>query len=167
MSKQFRVYLLPSDAKRLLEELRGRNSFRCLSDRSATMEPVDLASPLRQSEDHRVTSVRCFLAQPSDGKVRLEHYPTLSAWLVQIESEVIEFSGCDFNGDTLRVGRFYFQTDFLAGQEILPKRPEFIAWADKIFRYAKRSLHRSAELDAYVGSDAEEFRNTGGTFKQF
>ena len=77
---------------------------------------------------------------------------------------MIDFSGCDFDGSVLVRGRFYCQTDYLKGQEIAKKRPEFLQWVERVFRVAKGSLHRSKELDAYVGSDAMAWEKAGGRF---
>jgi hypothetical protein len=92
--------------------------------------------------------------------------PTQSYWLVEDQLELIEFSGCDYDGTTLVVGRFYFQPDMLIGDTIWPKREEFIEWADRIFRYTKKLLIRSKDLDAYVGEDAYKWWQEGGTFTQ-
>jgi len=92
--------------------------------------------------------------------------PTQSYWLVEDQLELIEFSGCDYDGKTLVVGRFYFQADMLIGDTIWPKRKEFIEWAGRIFYYTKRLLIRSKDLDAYVGKDAYKWRQEGGHFTQ-
>lgn len=85
---------------------------------------------------------------------------------MQMSSEVIEFSGCDFDGKALLVGRFYFHTDELVDREIVKKRTEFLQWADQVFRYTKKALSRDRELmaplGAYVGKDAIVFREGGG-----
>jgi hypothetical protein len=52
----------------------------------------------------------------------------------------------------------------LAGKEIVRKRTEFVSWADKVFRFAKKNFQRSRELDAYVGSDALAWKRAGGRF---
>jgi hypothetical protein len=79
-------------------------------------------------------------------------------------SELIEFSGCDYDGETLLIGRFYFHTNFLLGGTIWPKRDVFIKSAGSIFRAAKKKLSYSETLDAYVGPHAEEWRKNGGRF---
>jgi hypothetical protein len=90
--------------------------------------------------------------------------PVLSRWNVQPESEAIEFEGCEFDGSVLVRGRLYFQNDFLIQGMVAPKRKEFLDWADKVFRLAKKSLRRSKTLDAYVGEHAEKWRQQGGRF---
>lgn len=90
--------------------------------------------------------------------------PLLSHWKVEIESEAIEISGCEFDGSVLLGGRFYFKNDILLNGMIVPKRKEFLIWADKVFRSAKKSLARSKTLDAYVGEEAARWRQSGGRF---
>ena len=168
MSKQFQLFLVPSDAVVLVKELRVRFGARVLSKKSPTNEPVELESPIEHESIFRAsgaTSIFCYLA-PSNARMITNYYPTLRLWLTQTSSEAIEFSGCDFNGKTLLVGRFYFQTDELVDGRIIKKRAEFLQWADRIFRYTKKVLKRDRELmeplGAYVGKDAILFRENGG-----
>lgn len=167
MSKQFQVYLLPSDIDLLIAELRRRVGVTILQEASGSSKPVELDSPLRnwssriRSKDS--VSVRCYLA-PDDAVLRMSYSPKQANWQIDHTSEVIEFSGCDSGADILVVGRLYFQSDILLKGTIWPKREEFTNWADKVFRTTKRLLHRSKDLDAYVGNGAEEFRKNGGRF---
>ncbi len=172
MSKQFQLYLTPSDAVALVEELRVRFGARVLSEKSSTSDPVELDSPIRHEsifEAGGATSIRCYLA-PADGHIITNYYPTLRLWLTETSSEAIEFSGSDFDGKTLRVGRFYFQTDDLVDGMIIKKRAEFLTWADRVFRYTKKALKRDRELmeplGAYVGKEALIFRKSGGRFAE-
>ena len=128
MSKQFQLYLTPSDAVALVEELRSRFGARVLSKKSSTSDPVEMESPI----DHEsifsasgATSIHCYLA-PANGRIITNYFPTLRRWLMDTDSEAIEFSDCDFDGKTLCVGRFYFQTDDLVGGRIVKKRAEFL-----------------------------------------
>jgi hypothetical protein len=170
MSKQFQLYLTPSDAIALIEELRVRFGARVLSEKSSTIDPVELRSPIRQESIFRAsgaTSIRCYLA-PAKGCIITKYYATLDLWLTDTSSEAIEFVGCDFDGKTLLIGRFYFQTDDLVDGRIVKKRAEFLQWADRVFRYTKKALKRDRELEqplgAYVGKDARVFRESGGKF---
>lgn len=172
MSKQFQLFLAVSDAVALVEELRARFGARVLSEKSSTSEPVELESPIRQESIFRAggaTSIRCYLA-PANGRIITSHYDKLRLWLIETSSEAIEFSGCDFDGKTLLVGRFYFQTDELVEGGIVKKRAAFLEWADSIFRYTKKVLKRDRELmeplGAYVGKEALIFRESGGRFAE-
>lgn len=170
MSKQFQLFLVPSDVIVLVKELRVRFGARVLSKKSPTNEPVELQSPIEHESIFRAsgaTSIFCYLA-PSNGRIITNYYPTLHLWLTQTSSEAIEFSGCDFDGKTLLNGRLYFQTDDLVDGKIVKKSPEFLQWADRVFRYTKKVLKRDRELmaplGAYVGKDAILFRESGGKF---
>ena len=172
MSKQFQLFLTPSDAITLVGELRSRFGARVLSKKSSTSDPVEMRSPVEHEaifSTSGATSIYCYLA-PADGRITTDNYPTLGLWLTDTSSEAIEFSGCDFDGKTLLVGRFYFQTDDLIDGRIVKKRAEFLQWADKVFRYTKKVLKRDRELmeplAAYVGKDALTFRESGGRFAE-
>ena len=88
----------------------------------------------------------------------------LSRWNIDTASEVVEFSGCEFDGQVLVRGRFYFENDLLIDDTLAPKRKGFLNWADTVFRLTKRSLTRSKTFDAYVGENAEKWRQKGGRF---
>jgi hypothetical protein len=172
MSKQFQLFLTPSDVTALVEELRFRFGARVLSEKSCTGDPVEMQSPIEHESIFGATgatSIRCYLA-PANGGIITDYYPTMRHWLIQTSSEAVEFSGCDFDGKTLRVGRFYFQTDDLVDGRIVKKRAEFLQWADRVFRYTKKVLKRDRELmgplGAYVGRDALIFRESGGRFAE-
>jgi hypothetical protein len=167
MSKQFQLYSLPSDARSLVEEIRSRFGVKILSETSPTKELSGLSSPVReQSTNFRTgasTSIRCYLS-PVFGRLVVNDYRDPDRWVIQPESEAIQFAGCDFDGTTLLVGRMYFQTDLVLDGGIVSKRPEFLKWANDVFRLSKRALHRDPQLAAYVGKDAANFRQNGGKF---
>ncbi len=166
MSCQFRVYLLPDDVEWLIAELRTRFDFRLLQESSKTATPVELHSPLRvwpaTSRGNAHTDVRGYLATRADADLRQWYAANRSEWLLAVESEIVEFSGCDFDGASLSEGRFCFQTDQLAADTIVPKRAEFLSWADRLFRGAKKLLTRSRTLDAYLGPRTAKWLRDGG-----
>ena len=138
---------------------------------SPALKAVELDSPIRNKHLRfgtfgmkNASSVRCYLAPPN-ADVKLSYFPTRSEWLVQDESEVIEFSGCEYDGNgLLEIGRMYFQADMFIGDSIWRKRDEFICWSEKIFRTAKKQMRYSDSLKAYVGNDADKWRKNGGRF---
>lgn len=167
MSKQFRFYLLPADIESLMDELRLRVGVKIIQEMSFTPRPVEMKSPLQNGSNNfnaNAMSIGCYLVSPIDAEIKLKSYPTRAEWIVQIESEVIEFRGCDYNGDFLLGGRLYFQSDVFLGDSIWPKRKEFTDWADKLFRVAKRMMRYSTLLQAYVGKEADQWRRSGGKF---
>ena len=130
-------------------------------------EPTWVDSPIRNGSllpSQESSSVNCCLVPNGLANLRFEYCAKQSVWLLTEDSEFIELSGCDFDGKVLVRGRFYCQTDMLAGKEIVRKRTEFVSWADKVFRFAKKNFQRSRELDAYVGSDALAWKRAGGRF---
>jgi hypothetical protein len=168
MSRQFRFYLLPSDIETLIAELRVRVGVKIIQTPSLSLNPIELDSPISNRSGHfRTTdsvSVWCCLTALSDADIRMRFIPTHSHWIVESRSEVIEFSGCDFNGKFLLIGRLYFQDDMLIDDMICPKRKEFVKWADQVFRATKKILRYSKALDAYLGEKAEEWQQIGGRF---
>ena len=167
MSKQFQMYALPTDIARLIAQLREKLNLVLISPTSLGPKPTWIESPIRQTSilpSEQGTSVNCWLVASGLAKIQFTHSPKRSVWHVTEDSEAISVSGCDFDGTVLVRGRFYCQTDFLKGQEIVAKRPEFLHWAESVFRVAKGSLLRSKEFDAYVGADAMAWEKGGGRF---
>jgi hypothetical protein len=167
MSKQFYVYLLPADVESLICTLRSKLDIALIQPSSARPVPVQMESPIcKGGLELKTATVRadCYITPAKGADIRMRYIPILSHWNVQTESEAIEFGGCDFDGRVLIRGRFYFQNDLLVGGMVVPKRKEFLTWADKVFRLAKKSLCRSKTLDAYVGECAERWRQDGGRF---
>ena len=166
MSKQFYVYLLPSDVDSLVQTLASRLDLLLIQPFSKDSSPVRLEAPVCKSIpmlEKESLRVDCYIA-PKDANIKMRFIPAQSHWSVQDESEVIEFRGCEFDGSVLVRGRFYYQTDILVHDMIAPKRKEFLTWADRLFRLTKRSLRRSKTLDAYVGESAEKWGREGGRF---
>jgi hypothetical protein len=167
MSRQFPFYLLPSDIEGLTAELRSKFGARVIDTVSPSMTPLEIGSAVRKEENRDATRVRCYIAPPSGAEIKTWYMEKRQLWAVDTSSEVIEFSGCDFTEGVLLIGRFYFETDMLIGDSIWRKRPEFLAWADKVFRFTKHSLFWSKPMMAYVGEDALRWRKAGGKFASF
>lgn len=169
MSRQFRFFLLPSDAEALIADLRDRIGLKLIDSKSSGPEPVSIESPMHSGASRRdgkiAVSAYCYLAAATGADVKMRYIAKQGYWLVDEEgSEVIQFSGLDCDGEVLIQGRFYFRSDFLFEDTIWPRRREFLEWADRVFHRAKQSLSYSKALDAYVGRDAEVWRMNGGRF---
>lgn len=167
MSRQFCVYLLPADVESLINTLRSRLEITLIQPSSPRPFPMTLKSPLctgRLALKTATVRVDCYITPAKEADIKMWFIRNLGYWSVETESEAIEFRGCEFDGSVLVAGRFYFQNDLLVGDMIVPKRREFIVWADRVFRLAKRSLSRSKVLDAYVGEHAAKWRREGGRF---
>ena len=108
MSRQLRFFLLPSDVERLLEDLRPYAPLKHMARENVQRGPQELDSPysefVRQQDGIRVVRVNCVLGMPWDARIVMRYSPRQQQWGVADESEVIEFSGCDYDGETLRIG---------------------------------------------------------------
>lgn len=170
MSKQCRVFLLPTDIERLLEQLRLRAKVKVIARKSPSMNPVDLTSPfsgyVSQVTSTNFLHLDCLLIPSASSEVRMRYLAKQNQWVVSESSEAVEFTGCDYDGRILRPGRLYFQTDQALGEDIWPKRAEFLRWADQLLQITKAALRRSAVLNAYVGTDAAAWEHDGGRFEQ-
>jgi len=169
MSKQCRFYVLPSDIEFLLAELRSRVGLKIISSRSSVLGPTELDSSFSEyvflPTKTKILHVSCYLTPPKEAEIKMEHLTQKGQWAVSDSSEVIELSGCDYDGRILRVGRLYFQNDQLIGDALWPKREEFLQWADQIFKTTKKLLERSETLRAYLGKDAAAWQRNGGLFR--
>lgn len=168
MSRQFYLYLLPADVESLIHMLRSKLDVSLIQSSSQKPFPMNLNSPIIKEGSLLLKKagvrVDCYMTPGKGADIKMRFIPALSHWSIETESEAIEFRGCEFDGSLLVRGRFYFQNDFLVGDMIAAKRREFLAWADRVFRLAKKSLYRSRSLDAYVGDQARKWRQEGGRF---
>ena len=170
MSRQFRVYLLPPDVELLIQRLQAQVDLSVIQPHSPEFSPTLAESPMQHDPSHYLGKdavwVDCYLAPATDPEIKMRFIPIHSHWNVDIESEVIEFRGCEYDGNVLVQGRFDFQDDLLSHGMIIPKRAELLTWADKVFRIAKKSLRWSKSLDAYIGEEAVKWRQGGGRLAQ-
>lgn len=97
--------------------------------------------------------------------ITLDHIERQGCWVINtLHSEVIEFSGCHFDGKTLKRGRLFYDSGFYKADRWEEKSSHFQKWAEALFRAVKRSLKRVPALDAYVGEDADRWCSAGGVF---
>jgi hypothetical protein len=163
MGRQFQVYLLPSDAVRLLEVLRQEVGLRLLASRSPSPQPIEVESPVQTSAGY--TRVDCLIAPADLVTVKLDRLEKQGCWSVDtLFSEVIEFQGCHYDKATLKRGRLFYDTGFYKSEIWQEKSNHFLNWAEAAFKAAKKSLKRSSSLDAYIGKDADDWHSIGGEF---
>ena len=171
MGRQIRFFLLPADVDWLLDEFRATATLRVVAAKTESSSVVEVTSSTAERTTPGWAGFssydRVYLL-PAKGQT-----PTMSFvgyqdgyWLVDTECDVIEFDGCDFRNDLLRQGRMYFETDMLNATKdaMVPKDSEFVAWAETVFRRARKLLRWSRELDAYIGPSAHKWHLAGGQF---
>jgi len=162
VSKQFRVYLLPSDIAALIDRVNSVAGVKVYND-IQTQEALTEVTSVSLELAIKPGAKFC-LAQTRDARISSYFVATRGIWIIEDQSETIEFSTSRWNGTVLTEGRLYFQTDMLIGDSIWRKRREFLDWADRAFRAAKRTLYYSKELAAYIGKDAKVWHDSGGRF---
>jgi len=163
MGKQFQVYLLPTDAVNLVAHLKNKIDMRLLSSRSDGPQPVEIETPVRSQGGF--SRADCLLVPNISAEIKMDHIEAQAYWNVDmLFSEVIEFSGCHFDGNTLKRGRLFYDPGFYRNERWQEKSAYFLKWADSVFRHAKKFLKRLPDLEAYLGADAELWRARGGVF---
>jgi hypothetical protein len=76
-------------------------------------------------------------------------------------SPVVEFSRCATTNDIIRRGRLYYVAGFLEKDLTKYTKPsEFIGWADKLFKLAKKLGVENRNGD-YIGKEALEMEKLG------
>lgn len=167
MSRQFQLYLLPEDIESLLRTLGSRLEIALIQPWSERAQAVPLQSTILRGGlllGKSATRVDCYITPLKGADIRMYFLARRALWDIDIASEVIEFSGCEFDGSVLLPGRLYYQNDVPVEDMIVPKREPFLRWAEGVFRLAKKSLRRSKTLDAYVGEAAKNWARRGGRF---
>jgi hypothetical protein len=157
MGRQLRFYILPEETDQLLSELKASHGLRILSPKSDNARPFESESATANYIEIGSTGVYSFgqyyLVSGTDAKTPMHYLEELEKWHIDLEqSEAIELSTCNHGSGILSQGRLYFQKDMLAPAKdaILQKNPDFVKWAETIFRSTKKSLRYSRELEAYV-----------------
>lgn len=156
MGRQVRFCLVPADIELLLAELGARHGATLIEAKSDTPNPAEIESPFLEfplnKQMQRHVSVHCYLVPPGPRNIKMWYLDKLSKWALCDEgSEVIQFSGCSYDGRLLQIGRLYFVGDMLIGDTIWQQRKEFTDWADRVLRTAKKLMRYSKATDAYVG----------------
>jgi hypothetical protein len=169
MGRQFRVYLLPIDTEALLNELKREHGLQILASTSPRPECVEVSSPIESPERGRFELLyfgQYFLAPP-DSAIPMYWLENQEHWQIDAgQAEAIEFSTCAFGSEVLLEGRFFYEIDILSSSKdaIVPKRMEFVAWAEKVFRSLKKRLRYDKGLYAYVSPEADLWATLGGRF---
>jgi len=167
MGRQFRFYILPAEANALIERLRSRFGAKLFVDNSPKYELFEVDLPYRERSDGGLESIngsnRYYLAA-SPKQILRRYCAKPNWWIIDSDSEGIEFSCCEFDGNVLRTGRFWHWTNFVRDMQFVPKSREFLTWSEAVYRDTKKFLRYDPALYAYVGKQAVKFRESGGRF---
>ncbi|MGC1298889.1 MAG: hypothetical protein WA869_28020 [Alloacidobacterium sp.] len=118
MSRQFRFYLLRPQIEELISALKEQVGLRLIATRSQTQKPTELNSVFETLIDstsgQQTVHVHCYLVPPFEAPLSTVYTPRMNDWFTESDrSEVIQFSGCEYNGKKLHIGPFLFPNELL------------------------------------------------------
>lgn len=161
MGHQLTFHLTPVDTLTLEAKLRALGPMVVLHSDSATASPRVVDS-LEFSEGGRPW-LQLYLARAGDvDSIKMKHVPVRSLWYVDVlDSPVVEFSRCFFNGKVLREGRIYWVDGFYGKDDAWALKNEgFRAWAKRVRSTSKKFLKpHGASL---VGPDTASWLASSG-----
>jgi hypothetical protein len=164
MGHQSAFYLTPKDKADLEQRLREKTDFIILLWKSPSASPRVVDS-LNFSE-HEEPHYGKYLARPEDlDAIVTRHVPEQGYWTLQyLDSPVVQFRGCFFDGKILREGRVYYVDYFLGPDgEWVTKSEGFRKWAKMVHTTIKKSLkRRKSRYVEYIGEDAQAWVDSGG-----
>lgn len=110
MGRQIRFYLLPQDVGFLLGDVNANVGVELYAAKSSTVELVPVTGKMRERSTWPgwINGYeRLYLARPNGPRPRREWIPKQGYWLIDPESEVIEFDGCEYGPD------YFFRDAFI------------------------------------------------------
>jgi hypothetical protein len=151
MSKQINYYLMQADIDNLEVKLKEIEPYFVLHRYSDTKQPRQL--PAINFKEN----LSYYIVRQVDFKlVQTEYVPNQNYWVIDgTRSPVIELGGCFYDGTILRRDRVYFESKYydLDYVELIQKSPEFINWADRVFKVIKKNLLKKDSN--YIGANAK------------
>lgn len=161
MGHQVNFYLDPSDTTAVEHVLRSLGPFYVLHSRSPAPEPRVFES--LNVEENGQPWLFLYLVRPEDlHAVVTTHVPAQGYWSVDVlDSPVVEFDRCFFDGAILRRGRLYYVDGFYDARQQWQDKPEsFRTWAKAVLAKTKKMLKR--RNSDYIGSGAEAWLASSG-----
>lgn len=163
MGHQVNFYATPPDIDRLGALIGCLESTTVLHDRSPSAKPRVLPSLTFKDKDNEQPLLFYFLVREEDvSKVVTRHVSAQGYWAVDVlESPVVEFSSCYFDGKILRRGRVHYVDGFYGeGGAWIDKPESFRAWARNLFKVTRKALKKHGT--DYIGEDALSWLMRGG-----
>lgn len=165
MGRQFSFFLGPNDQKPFEEALRASGDVVFLKHWPHSPEPEVLQSSVileLGKEDLNLWVARradlpLIRFRPIEGRAQFSCDPAFAP--------VVEFSRSYVTNRFIRAGRLYrTDTYWNENDERQTKPPEFVAWADRLYKLGKRSL-TLVEGPYYAGADALRLRDQSVAFE--
>lgn len=164
--RQFSFFLGLTDQQTLEDVIRSSGDIVLLANRSHSDMGEELASSI--IDDPQKQSLRCLIARRADlADIHFKptgYRPDDFACNVTYEP-VVEFDRFFFAKNFMRAGRFYRVDQYWnADDEVESKSPEFIEWAERLYKLVKKSLAR-VEQGHFAGAEALAMRRSGIPFE--
>lgn len=165
IGKQFGFFLAPSDQLEFERELRTSGDIVFLNERPSSPRAEELPTTqiLKMGEE----PLGVLIAQRAD----LRHLRFLVVKNADIyvcdtyDSLAVEFSRCYVADRFIRAGRLYHVDKYWDRYNNLTHKPtEFIDWAARLYKAAKKSLVK-VEQGYFAGKEALELRAAGVAFE--
>jgi len=164
--RQFSFFLGPADQQALEDAIRSSGDIVFLADRSHSTNGQELISSI--IDDPEKQPFGCLIARRADlAEIRFKptgYRDDDFACNVTYEP-VVEFDRFFLFKNFLRAGRFYRVDEYWNEEnELTSKPPEFIEWADRLYKLVKKSLTR-VEQGHFAGIEALAMRKSGIPFE--
>ena len=159
MGTQIQIYLAPDDVSDFERSLKSMGIL-ILKRSSPVARPV--ISDTAKVQTAETVGVDGYFVKANDIErvlmrtISEQNYSIVDA----LQSPVIEFFGCHFDGKTLKRGRLFYDRGFYdAVGGWIDKPKEFETLAKDVFKLAKKMFHKDQKLDAYIGPKAREWQS--------
>jgi hypothetical protein len=153
IGRQVNFFMLPGDLLDFEAYLKRKEPVCFVNVPLLTVEGSICAEGL---SNH--TKIGSYIARMSDiNHLRVEYIETQGYWLVDDTSPVVEFSRSywDKEKKLLRRGRLYYEPVYVDNAGMWrEKPPEFIAWADRMLRWMRRTYTRDPHSGFYIAPQA-------------
>ncbi len=164
--KQFSFYLGLTDQIALEEAIRASGDVLFLGRRSSSARGEEQASSILMDIENEWPLV--LIARRADFPI-IRFTPTYSTdndfACKVLDQRIIEYDRMVGFKTFIRAGRLYRVDKFWdANNQLVSKSPQFVDWADHLYKLVKKSLTR-VEQGFYAGREALAMRNTGVPFE--
>ncbi|BDT71480.1 hypothetical protein os4_10020 [Comamonadaceae bacterium OS-4] len=140
MGSQFTYYCLAEDLARIQEQVFVPTNSQLVAaekkDGAHHIVPVEQFA--LEFEKMGKQTIFLYLLPPPKMQLEVRNGP----WIDTSKSHLIEVGRCFNDGKILRSARFWYESRFFVGSELCSKPPEFLAWAESIYRKTKKQLQR-------------------------
>lgn len=156
MGRQVNFLALPEDIFEMGESIGQLGPIVILHSRSKTKEPRAV-STLNFEEDGKRWLFYCIVRQSDLPDVKTVYVPEQNYWSIDIlDSPVVEFNSCYFDGKILRRGRVYYVDGrYDENGQWEYKSEDFRSWASTLLKVSRKCLKRYEGI--YVGRGALEW----------